>query len=330
MSLSEVARIALPSHPVGGGFDHAAVDGRTDRLYVAHTSNDAVDMIDLKARRFLRSLPNLRGVAGVWVAEQERLLFTSNRAEDTASILPLDGETEAFRFPTGPRPNGMAFDPGRGTLLVAGVGDPRMPNAPPTLTFAEAATGTAIGQLRAPGRTRWATYHAPSDAFYVNVADPPCIAVVAADRLSRIDHLIPIPARGPHGLEQDPSGRLLYCACDEGVVVSVEVVSGRAERVGTLSGAPDVLWVNSTRQHLYCAVEDPGAIDVFEISPFRFLESVRTAPGAGTLTVDLSRGEVHSFLPNTHEDLVLQDRGPGTSAEFAANARGGESPQRSR
>jgi DNA-binding beta-propeller fold protein YncE len=308
MGLTEVARIALPEHPPNGGFDHAAVDPRASRLYVAHTSNDAVDIVDLESRRFVRSIPDLRGVAGVWVAEEDRRLFTSNRGEDTASIFDLENGQELFRAPTGARPNGMAFDPGRGTLLVAGVGNPRLPDAPPTLTFVNSSTGANVGQLRMPGRTRWATYHAPSDAFYVNIADPPGIAVVAAADVSRVDHVIPIPAKGPHGLEQDPSGGLLYCACDEGVLITVEIPSGRTRRVGTLAGPPDVLWLNPNLRHLYCAVEDPGVIHVFDLASCRLQETVRTAPGAGTLTFDPVRNEVHTFPPDTHEDLVLEDR----------------------
>ena len=307
MSLSEVARIVLPGHPGDGGFDHAAVDRSTSRLFVAHTSNDAVDVVDLEARRFLRSMPGLPGVAGVWVADEARLLFTSNRGEDTASIIDLDSGKENFRVPTGARPNGMAFDPGRGTLLVAGVGDPSIPDRPPTLTFVNALRGAPIARWPVPGRTRWAIYHAPSDAFYVNIADPPRIAVVAATDLGRVDRFLPVPAKGPHGLEQDPSGNRLYCACDEGVLVSVELPSGRAERVGTLAGGPDVLWVNPAARHLYCAVGDPGVIHVFELASGRLLETVPTAPGAGTLTVDPRRSEVHSFLPDAHEDLVFRD-----------------------
>ncbi len=308
MSLSEVARIALPEHPPDGGFDHAAVDPRASRLYVAHTSNDAVDVVDLETHRFLFSISSLKGVAGVWIGEDQRLLFTSNRGEDTASIINLEDAKEIFRIPTGSRPNGMAFDPIRSILLVAGVGNPKAQDAPPTLTFVNASTGPKMGQLRPPGRTRWALYHAASDAFYVNIADPPSIAVVNAADLGRVDHLIPIPAKGPHGLEQDPSGRLLYCACDEGVLVTVEIPSARTERVGSLSGSPDVLWMNPGQHHLYCAVDDPGVIHVFELGPCRLLETVRTAPGAGTLTVDTARNEVHSFLPDSHEDLVFQDR----------------------
>jgi DNA-binding beta-propeller fold protein YncE len=302
-----VARIALPGPPAEAGFDHCAVDRRAHRLYVAHTSNDAVDVVDLTARRYLHSIAGLKGVAGVWVGEASRLLFTSNRAENTTSIIGLDDGVERFRVPTGVRPNGIAFDAGRGLLLVAGVGNAQSPTAPPTVTFVEVGRGTVVGQFATPGRTRWAMYHPASDAFYVNIADPPAVAVIAASNPARIDRLLPIPAKGPHGLEQDPSGRRLYCACDEGVLVTVDLPSGRAERVAPLAGAPDVLWIDPDRQRLYCAVEDPGVVQVFDLNPCRMRETVRTAPGAGTLTVDPSHHEVHVPLPDSHEDLVLRD-----------------------
>jgi len=266
-----------------------------------------VDVVDLEKRKFLFSIPKLTGVAGVWVAPEQRLLFTSNRGEDTASIFDLDTMQESFRVPTGSRPNGMAFDPGRRTLLIAGVGNPKVADAPPTLTFVDTISGRTIGRLQAPGRTRWATYHASSNSFFVNIADPPAIAVVAGGEFGRVDRLIPIPARGPHGLEQDPTGTLLYCACDEGVLLTVEVSSGRTERVGVVSGAPDVLWLNPRKGRLFCAVGDPGRIHVFDVAPCRPLEVVSTALGAGTLTVDPLRGEIHSFLPESHEDLVFRD-----------------------
>jgi len=38
--------IELPPHLGKGGFDHADIHGPTDRLYVAHTANDALDIID--------------------------------------------------------------------------------------------------------------------------------------------------------------------------------------------------------------------------------------------------------------------------------------------
>jgi hypothetical protein len=45
--LRHLGYIDLPAHAKLGGFDHAAVHEPTGRIYVAHTSNDAVDVIDI-------------------------------------------------------------------------------------------------------------------------------------------------------------------------------------------------------------------------------------------------------------------------------------------
>jgi DNA-binding beta-propeller fold protein YncE len=252
----------------------------------------------------------LKGVAGVWSSAERGLLFTSNRGEDTVSIFRLPDEEEVYRLPTGCRPNGMAFDPSRQTLLVAGVGN-RESGAPPTVTTIDAAKGIRLHQIPLPGRTRWAIYHLPTDTFYVNIADPPRVAVIQAGDLSAVPRFIDIPAQGPHGLEQDPDGRTLYCACDDATLVTVDVLSGSAQAAGRLAGTPDVLWLNARAGHLYAAIGEPGVVQTFRTHPLSLLESTPTALGAHTLTLDSVTEEVHVFLPGSHEDLVLLDAGAG-------------------
>ena len=46
MSLEHQGYIELPPHARPGGFDHASVHSASARLYVAHTSNDALDVLD--------------------------------------------------------------------------------------------------------------------------------------------------------------------------------------------------------------------------------------------------------------------------------------------
>ena len=53
MSLRLEGYIDIPAHRGTGGFDHAAVHRGLRRLYVAHTSNDALDVIDLDAGRYI-------------------------------------------------------------------------------------------------------------------------------------------------------------------------------------------------------------------------------------------------------------------------------------
>ena len=119
----------LPEHRGAGGFDHAAVHRGLRRMYVAHTANDALDVIDLDESRYVGSIEGLTGVAGALVAESRDRVFTSNRGEDTVGILDARRPGSLTKVPVGRRPNGMAFDPVRRTLLVANVGNPADPTS---------------------------------------------------------------------------------------------------------------------------------------------------------------------------------------------------------
>ncbi len=89
MSLALEGHVDLPEHSGDGGFDHAAVHRGLRRLYVAHTANDALDVIDLASGRYLESIGGLPGVAGALVGETWDLAFSSNRGEDTVAIFDV-------------------------------------------------------------------------------------------------------------------------------------------------------------------------------------------------------------------------------------------------
>jgi hypothetical protein len=105
--------IELPPHAGPGGYDHAAIHQRTRRLYVAHTANDAVDIIDCEREVFIRSIDGLKGVVGVLVSDEIDCAFTSNRGEDTVGMFRPGAEDALAKVPVGVRPNGLAFDPRR-------------------------------------------------------------------------------------------------------------------------------------------------------------------------------------------------------------------------
>src|SRR5512136_2971887 len=119
MGLQFLHFIDLPEHMASGGFDHAAIHRASSRLYVAHTVNNVLDVIDCASDHFLRSIPGLTGVAGALVSDERELVFTSNRGENTVGIFAPDNERELIKVPVGVRPNGLSFDPQRCLLLAA-------------------------------------------------------------------------------------------------------------------------------------------------------------------------------------------------------------------
>src|SRR5207247_7211771 len=110
MSLRLLGHVELPAHGREGGFDHAAVHREFSRLYVAHTSNDDVDVVDSASDRVLRSIHGLKGVAGVLVSAERGLLFNANRAANTSRIFSTGREAEEMRRYGGIWPNELAFD----------------------------------------------------------------------------------------------------------------------------------------------------------------------------------------------------------------------------
>jgi hypothetical protein len=220
MALVQVAEIALPTHTKAGGFDHAAVHAARDRVYVAHTANDAVDVIDGATARCVGSIPSLTGVAGVLVSEEQDLVFTSNRGEDSVAWFSPAREEQLVRVRVGPRPNGLAYDPRRNRLLCANVGDPARPGSW-SVSIVDVAQHAVMAELPAPGRTRWALFDVATEAFYVNIVEPPQIVVIEAPDPQRVARVVPIPVAGPHGLDLDPGHGRLFCG--DFVLIASEV-----------------------------------------------------------------------------------------------------------
>src|SRR5258708_40193969 len=72
MGLHLLGHIDLPENRGAGGFDHADVHAPSDRLYVAHTSNDAIDVIDIARDTYIESISGFTAVAGALVAAARR------------------------------------------------------------------------------------------------------------------------------------------------------------------------------------------------------------------------------------------------------------------
>ncbi len=306
MTLRPAGFIDLPAHRGKGGFDHAAVHAASGRLYVAHTANDALDVVDTKANRLLRSIPDLKGVAGVLVSDERDLVFTSNRDEDTVSIFPEGEEAAASKVKVGVHPNGLAFAPHRGLLLAANIGDSSAPGST-TISFVNVPARTLLATLPIPGRPRWCLVDQKTRAFYVAIRDPPQIVVIDAPRADRIARALPVPAAGPHGLDLDPVRGRLFCACDAARLVVLNRTTGQVLADRPLSGPPDVVFYNPILQHLYVAVGDPGVIDVFDTMRLERIETCPTEKGAHTIALDATTGRVYAFLPESHRAAVFED-----------------------
>ena len=298
MTLSFSAHVDLPRHQLGG-FDHADVHLESGRVYVAHTALGTVDIIDGENAKYLATLPGCLEASGVVCAQNENLVFAASRR--TGRILVVDALINRVlrEAQAGSAPNGLAWDSKHRQLLVADVQDNKARLVDPY-------SGRLISSMQLAGRPRWCAYSATRDQFLVNLREPSGVAVLSPENLSQKSFLR-VSEAGPHGLDIDDKNGLAYVACDAGAVVILDVSAGCEKAVVSIGGGPDVAWLNRERHRLYCAIGNPGVIEVIDTHKLIVDERVKTEGGTHTITFDRIRQRLYAFLPKSCRASIYKE-----------------------
>jgi DNA-binding beta-propeller fold protein YncE len=302
MSLNRVGFVPIPpgAEP---GFDHADVYRPSGRMYVAHTGADRVDALDCRARTWLRSLPDLPGVAGVLIDEEHDLLFTSDRGAARVSVFRCEDERLLGQAAVGPHPNGLAYDRRRRRLYAFNLGEPLGENC--TASIVDLNTMRVLGELALSGRPRWAVYDEERDRVYANIREPAEILVIDCERLE-IDRRFAVPAAGPHGLWLDRDR--LFCAADGGALVVLDRDGGASVASLPLLGVPDVVMHDLELARLYVAIGEPGVVCSFDSERLEPLETVATEQGAHTIGWDPDGRCLYVFCPASGGAMVFEEQ----------------------
>ena len=283
MGLKRIATIDLPS---GGDYDHADLHVSGGRVYLANTALGQIEVLDGPGVSHLGTIPECAGGSGVIAAGEVAVAA----ARGSGELLVIDGATAQLlhRFRVGPAPNGLAWDPDHGRLLVADTSEhsARLVDL----------DGLAIATVALPGRPRWAVHDAPSGRFYVNVKEPAGVVALAAANLAMVGWF-PLEAVGPHGLGLDTERDVLLVACDDASLRWVDPHSGHELHDVALGGEPDVVLVDTRRACAYVCVGDPPTLHVVDLDELAMREAISTGAGAKTAALDVKRGRLYVFLP---------------------------------
>src|SRR5215831_16581525 len=151
-SLRLVATVAMPPGR-SGGFDHGDVDRLTGQVFVAHTAFGTVDVIDPESFEAQVAMTDCPEGSGLICASADRVVFAASRGGAKVIEFAADDFHIIRTFNVGPKPNGLAWDPGSKRLLVADVDQSDQLARLIEITASESAIETAL-----PGRPRWCVF----------------------------------------------------------------------------------------------------------------------------------------------------------------------------
>ena len=293
-----IGSIGLPPHP-SGGFDHGDVHLATGRVFVAHTAVGTIEVIDGGRGVHTGTIPGCPEASGVLCAQEEQVVFAAARGAGKVLVIDASSGGVMGEVAVGPKPNGLAWDPRRKRLLVADVHDFHA-------RLVDPAAGSVVTDTELPGRPRWCVYDGSADRFLVNIREPACVAVLAAETAA-VEARWPVPAAGPHGLDLDVDRRRVLVACDEGRVVALDMGTGRELAGVAIAGEPDAIWHNPDGSRLYVAIGHPGVVDVVDTGEMALAQECPTEAGAHTTAFDRARQRLYVFLPQSGRAAVYQE-----------------------
>jgi DNA-binding beta-propeller fold protein YncE len=203
MGLTRLGTVRLPQH-AAGGFDHGDVHRPSGRVFVAHTANGTVDVIDGGRCELVQTIGGCAEGSGVLCAQaDEDLVFAAARG--AGKVLVIDPVSFAIRneIQVGPKPNGLAWDSGRRQLLVADVEDYRARLL--TRRRVRSSRAHAFQGGREPDAI-W--FNARLQVVYVAIGDPGLIDIVDARHMVVSQRLT--TEQGAHTTAFDAERQRLY------------------------------------------------------------------------------------------------------------------------
>ena len=275
-------RIAGPD----GGWDLAAVDAATHRLYIARST--FVQVVDLVSGQVTPSLvPLVRGHGVLPIPGTNRVIASSGGA-GTAVLFEGDTGKVIATIAVGKNPDAIAYDPASKTVWVMNPGSQDASVIDPStgVVVATVAIGGSLELGVADGKGR----------LYINVEDKNEVVVLDTRARKVLAHYPLKGCDGPTGIAYSMKARLVLSACGNGVA-KVTAPDGHDVATLKIGPRPDGAVFDETRQVALVPTGGDGQLSVIRLSPKpEVIQTAPTAVGARTIALDPSTGV--AYLPS--------------------------------
>ncbi|HEY4969706.1 MAG TPA: hypothetical protein VII35_07360 [Steroidobacteraceae bacterium] len=286
----------IPLGDIHGRIDHLAVDPGRQRLYVAELGNDSVGIVDLRARKTIRTLSGFRAPQGVAYVRSTDTVFVASAGDGSVRLFQGPDLTPAGNIALGSDADNIRVDEQARRVFV-GYGD------------------GAVAVIDADSRRKVADIplHAHPESFQlepsgqrivINVPDAHEIAV--ADRATN-QQIASWTTRGldanfPLALDE-PHQRTLVVFRHPAKIGAFSMKDGQLLSAANTCGDADDLFIDERRNRTYLSCGE-GFIDVFAFQSELYvnIDRIPTASGARTSL----------FVPNI-DRLILAVRSTGAT-----------------
>jgi DNA-binding beta-propeller fold protein YncE len=265
--------------PGAEGWDYLTVDAARERLFIAHGTH--VDVVDTTTFAPTGAIANTPGVHGVAIADPVGHGYVSAGASSTIVVFDLLSLARLAEIKsTGDNPDAILYEPTT-QRVFAFNGRGR------NVTAVDTAKNEVVGTIALDAKPEFAVVDGAGRIF-ANLQDRNSLAVIDARTLAVTAKWSLAGCEEPTGLAIDRLHRRLFVACSNKVMTIVDSTTGRSIAQAPIGAGVDGAAFDAQKQLAFASGGDGTLTVIREETPDRFsvVETVRTKPGARTLTLD--------------------------------------------
>ena len=262
-----------------GGWDYLKVDPAGERLYVSHGTQ--VEVVDLKTRKLLGTIPDTPGVHGIEVVPAAGRGYITCGRNNTCVVFDLKTlKPIGAPIPTGSKPDALFYDAFTQRVFV-------FSNDGGKSTVLDARTGAVVGTAALGGDVEEGAADGRGTLF-ANIENTSEVIAFDAKTLAvRRRHAL-APGQEPTGLAFDPQTHRLFSACANEKLVVTDSQTGRRVAVLPIGKGTDGAAFDPATRNVITSNGAGTLTVIHEDAPdrYRVVATVPTARGARTLALD--------------------------------------------
>ena len=296
--------VTLTDVPLGGHttrLDYASVDAGRHLLFIAHLGDSEIIVVDTKARRLSKRIPNVSKVHGVLAIPELSRIYAS--ATGTNEVVAIDEQTLQIiaRMPGGTYPDGLAYAPDVHKVYVSDEHGG-------TDTVIDVDTNKRVGTIQVGGVIGNTQYDPSSHHIFINAQSANELVEVDPASDSIVRHIPIVGSEGNHGLLIDAVSHRAFIACEgNNRFITVDLLSGKTLGQFPAAKDPDVLAFDPESQFLYVAGES-GEVSEFNVAKNTVTKTGESllAPNSHVVAIDATTHEIYFPLMNVNGKTVVR------------------------
>lgn len=271
-----VREAKIPLGNVSGRIDHMAFDPRHQRLFVAELGNDSVGVIDVKAKKTILTIPDLKEPQGIGYVASSDTLYVANAIDGTVRLFRSADLAPVRSIALGADADNVRVDAKTGQVFVGyGTG---------SIAVLDATSGEKRAAIKLSEHPEAFQLTPTGDRIYVNVPDAREIAVLDRATQKQVASWPTHDDRANFPMALDDNGaRIITVFRHPARLAALSAADGSIITKIDVCGDADDVFIDAKRHRVYVSCGD-GVVDVLERKNDGYVRLARVPTSSGART----------------------------------------------